>query len=76
MDAAAGGSQLGGEITNFKRKRLGLDNDHEAVADYLTIYLDKQIFGIPVLQIQDVLLHAQKLLLQSLGILEGQKYNL
>ena len=46
---------LGGEVTNFKRKRLGLSDDVEPKADYLTIYLEDQIFGIPVLQIQDVL---------------------
>lgn len=46
---------LGGEVTNFKRKRLGLTDDIEPSADYLTIFLADQIFGIPVLQIQDVL---------------------
>lgn len=46
---------LGGEVTNFKRKRLGYSDDIEPRADYLTMYLDGQIFGIPVLQIQDVL---------------------
>lgn len=46
---------LGGEVTNFKRKRLGLDNDIDDTADYLTIFLEDQVFGIPVLQIQDVL---------------------
>lgn len=46
---------LGGEVTNFKRKRLGLMDDIEPSADYLTIHLENQIFGIPVLQIQDVL---------------------
>ena len=46
---------LGGEVTNFKRKRLGYADDIEPRADYLTIHLDGQIFGVPVLQIQDVL---------------------
>jgi purine-binding chemotaxis protein CheW len=46
---------LGGEVTNFKRKRLGLTDDVEPGSDYLIIYLADQIFGIPVLQIQDVL---------------------
>jgi purine-binding chemotaxis protein CheW len=46
---------LGGEVTNFKRKRLGLHDDTEPSADYLTINLENQIFGIPVLHIQDVL---------------------
>lgn len=46
---------LGGEVTNFKRKRLGLTDDVEPSADYLIIHLADQIFGIPVLQIQDVL---------------------
>lgn len=46
---------LGGEVTNFKRKRLGLQDDIEPSDDYLTINLADQIFGIPVLQIQDVL---------------------
>lgn len=48
-------AQLGGEVTNFKRKRMGLNDDYELKADYLTIHLHDQIFGIPVLQIQDVL---------------------
>jgi purine-binding chemotaxis protein CheW len=52
-------AQLGGEITNFKRKRLGLDDDNELRADYLTIYLEDQIFGVPVLQVQDVLNETQ-----------------
>lgn len=46
---------LGGEVTNFKRKRLGLVDDREPTSDYLIIHLEDQIFGIPVLQIQDVL---------------------
>lgn len=46
---------LGGEVTNFKRKRLGLIDDIEPSADYLIIHLEDQIFGVPVLQIQDVL---------------------
>lgn len=46
---------LGGEVTNFKRKRLGLGDDVDPSADYLTIFLEDQLFGIPVLQIQDVL---------------------
>jgi purine-binding chemotaxis protein CheW len=48
-------AQLGGEVTNFKRKRLGLDDDFIPKTDYLTVHLYDQIFGIPVLQIQDVL---------------------
>jgi purine-binding chemotaxis protein CheW len=48
-------AQLGGEVTNFKRKRLGLGNDVEPSADYLTVFIEDQIFGVPVLQIQDVL---------------------
>ena len=46
---------LGGEVTNFKRNRLGLNDDMDSSADYLTINLADQIFGVPVLQIQDVL---------------------
>ena len=46
---------LGGEVTNFKRKRLGLYDDVEPSADYLIIHLEDQIFGVPVLQVQDVL---------------------
>lgn len=46
---------LGGEVTNFKRKRLGLGDDIDPAADYLLIHLEDQIFGVPVLQIQDVL---------------------
>ncbi len=48
-------TSLGGEVTNFKRKRLGLTDDTDPTSDYLVIYLDDQIFGVPVLQIQDVL---------------------
>lgn len=55
MTAASSSATLGGEVTNFKRKRLGLHDDVEPAADYLTINLADQIFGIPVLQIQDVL---------------------
>lgn len=50
---------LGGEVTNFKRKRLGLVDDVEPQADYLIVHLADQIFGIPVLQIQDVLRNMQ-----------------
>lgn len=46
---------LGGEVTNFKRKRLGITDDTEPAEDYLIIYLEDQTFGVPVLQIQDVL---------------------
>lgn len=46
---------LGGEVTNFKRKRLGLIDDTDPSSDYLIIHLEDQIFGVPVLQIQDVL---------------------
>ncbi len=48
-------AQLGGEVTNFKRKRLGLMDDIEPRADYLIVHIDDQTFGIPVLQVQDVL---------------------
>lgn len=48
-------AHLGGEVTNFKRKRLGLHDDVEPAADYLIIHLEDQIFGVPVLQVQDVL---------------------
>jgi purine-binding chemotaxis protein CheW len=50
---------LGGEVTNFKRKRLGLEDDVEPYADYLMVHLADQIFGIPVLQIEDVLRNRQ-----------------
>jgi len=49
------GDSLGGEVTNFKRNRLGLGEEGEPKAEYLTIYLDDQMFGIPVLKVQDVL---------------------
>lgn len=48
-------SNLGGEITNFKQQRLASHEDYEPRTDYLTLYLHDQIFGIPVLQTQDVL---------------------
>ena len=50
---------LGGEVTNFKRKRLGLSDDMEPSAEYLIVHLADQMFGIPVLQIQDVLRNMQ-----------------
>lgn len=48
-------SSIGGEVTNFKKKRLQDNGDYESFSDYLTVFLDDQVFGIPVLQIQDVL---------------------
>lgn len=48
-------AELGGEVTNFKKKRLGFGEDIEPRADYLIVHLEDQIFGVPVLQVQDVL---------------------
>jgi purine-binding chemotaxis protein CheW len=44
-----------GEINKFDRDRRGEINAQESTTDYLIIYLADQIFGIPVLHIQDVL---------------------
>ncbi len=46
---------LGGEVTRFNKERLGEIGHSEKKVDYLVIHIADQSFGIPVLQIQDVL---------------------
>lgn len=46
---------IGGEITKFDKERRGEGAEIDKSTDYLIIYLADQIFGIPVLHIQDVL---------------------
>ena len=46
---------LGGEVTNFGKVKRGEVDEADLRTDYLMIHLSDQIFGIPVLHIQDVL---------------------
>lgn len=46
---------FGGEVTKFNKERAGEFEEQEQKVEYLIIYIADQIFGIPVLQIQDVL---------------------
>lgn len=46
---------FGGEVTRFNKERTGDYDLMEKRVDYLVIHIADQIFGIPVLQIQDVL---------------------
>lgn len=46
---------IAGEVTNFDRIRRGDVDEAEQRTDYLIIHIADQMFGIPVLQIQDVL---------------------
>lgn len=46
---------LAGEKEKFRKRRAGEVDESEAQTEYLTILIGKQMFGIPVLQVQDVL---------------------
>jgi purine-binding chemotaxis protein CheW len=46
---------LTGEVTKFKKRRAGDIDQGPKTTEFLTIIIDNQIFGIPVLQVQDVL---------------------
>jgi len=46
---------LTGEVTKFKKRRAGEVDEGPKTTEFLTINIDNQIFGIPVLQVQDVL---------------------
>lgn len=46
---------LTGEVTKFRKRRAGEVDEGPKTTEYLTIMVDGQMFGIPVLQVQDVL---------------------
>jgi len=46
---------LAGETEKFRKRRAGEVDEGERHTDYLVILIDGQMFGIPVLQVQDVL---------------------
>jgi purine-binding chemotaxis protein CheW len=46
---------LTGEVTKFQKRRAGEVDEGPQTTEFLTIMIGSQIFGIPVLQVQDVL---------------------
>lgn len=46
---------LAGETEKFRKRRAGEKDEGLAQTDFLTIIINGQLFGIPVLQVQDVL---------------------
>jgi len=46
---------LTGEVTKFKKRRAGELDEGPQTTEFLSIMIDQQMFGIPVLQVQDVL---------------------
>lgn len=46
---------LGGEVTKFQKRRAGEIDEGPQTTEFLTIVIGPQMFGIPVLQVQDVL---------------------
>ncbi len=46
---------LTGEVTKFKKRRAGEVDTGPQTTEFLTIIVNDQTFGIPVLQVQDVL---------------------
>lgn len=46
---------LTGEVTKFKKRRAGEVDEGPQTTEFLSIMIDQQMFGIPVLQVQDVL---------------------
>lgn len=47
-------SAISSEVSKFKKRRAG-DAGEEHPVDFLTLRIEDQLFGIPVLQVQDVL---------------------
>jgi purine-binding chemotaxis protein CheW len=47
-------AKANGKVTTLAARQQG-DHDHDAYADYVTMTIADQLFGIPVLQVQDVL---------------------
>lgn len=43
------------QLDKFKKRRAGDMGDVNKTVDFLTLQIDDQLFGIPVLQVQDVL---------------------
>lgn len=46
---------LTGEVSKFRKRRSGELDEGPKTTEFLTIVVDNQLFGIPVLQVQDVL---------------------
>lgn len=46
---------LGGEVTKFQKRRAGEVEEGPQTTEFLTLGIGTQMFGIPVLQVQDVL---------------------
>lgn len=46
---------LRGETEKFRKRRAGEHDDTLKQIEFLTVHIDGQLFGIPVLQVQDVL---------------------
>lgn len=46
---------LTGEVSKFRKRRAGELDEGPKTTEFLTIVVDNQLFGIPVLQVQDVL---------------------
>lgn len=46
---------LTGEVSKFRKRRAGEVDEGPQTTEFLTIMVDNQMFGIPVLQVQDVL---------------------
>ncbi|MCB1537666.1 MAG: chemotaxis protein CheW [Rhodospirillales bacterium] len=46
---------LTGEVTKFQKRRAGETDSAPRTTEFLTIMIGQQMFGIPVMQVQDVL---------------------
>ncbi|NBX65933.1 MAG: chemotaxis protein CheW [Proteobacteria bacterium] len=46
---------LTGEVSKFRKRRAGELDEGPQTTEFLTVVIDNQLFGIPVLQVQDVL---------------------
>lgn len=46
---------IGSEVSKFRKRRAGEIDDVVKQTDFLTLMIGDQMFGIPVLQVQDVL---------------------
>lgn len=46
---------LTGEVSKFRKRRAGESEESYQTTEFLTVFIGDQIFGIPVLQVQDVL---------------------
>ncbi len=50
---------LTGEVEKFRKRRAGEVDEGPQTTEFLTIMIDRQMFGIPVLLVQDVLREQQ-----------------